>query len=132
MASRTFAQYRLSVEKAVAELWADITLAGSSNPTINRAKGIASVTRNAAGQLTFTLQDAYVKLLGVHLEGVVNATVTNIVGPLHIVTDNTNAAAKTLVVAFVTNSAGTFGIATDPTSGAVVKIRFVLSTTTAL
>lgn len=138
MANRFFDQFRFSLEKNVVELWADITLNGASNPTVNRAKGITSVTRSGAGQLTFTFQDRYNRLVDLAIDGIKGVTIANvpvIVGPVLVTTDNTGAAAKTLVVSLLTMSiaaAGTLSFGADPGGTPEVFMRFTFSNSSAL
>jgi len=68
MASRTFNNDTLTLEREVVKLFAVVTIGASGAPTLSRGKGIASVAGGAAatatGLYTVTLDDGYVALLG--------------------------------------------------------------------
>lgn len=64
MANRTFNQFQGSLEKGLVQLFAEVSFSGVGVPTLVRGKGIASVTRTAAGTYLVTLQDTYIRTLG--------------------------------------------------------------------
>lgn len=137
MANRFFQQFRLSLEKQVVELWADITFNGASAPTINRAKGLASISAPASGLYTFTFQDSYVRTLGVTYESAIGVTLTTpfLTGNIYVQADNIAAIAKTLVLQFGTDTAlaaGTYAIATNPGGTPRAILRFAFSNTSAI
>lgn len=77
MANRYFNQFRLSLEKQVCTIFANVAFNASSAPVLSAAnsKGVVSITRNNTGLYTFvfgtknsvgpTLYDTYYKLASV-------------------------------------------------------------------
>ncbi len=58
MADRTFNR-RQALEKEVKDLYVKVTVGATGAPTLTSRTGIASITRNSAGNYTVTLQDKY-------------------------------------------------------------------------
>jgi hypothetical protein len=105
---------------------------------IGDGQGVRSVTRNSAGNWTFTLSDPYAYLVGVEVALISNASgaVTSPLCPIAIVSGSTNVATNTSV-----GSGGTIRLilmasdgqtATDPADGDTLTFHFVLGTTSAL
>lgn len=65
MANRMFNQFQGSLEKGLVQLFAEVSIDGSGAPTLVRGKGVASVVKTATGVYTVTLQDSYIRTLGV-------------------------------------------------------------------
>lgn len=128
MANRQFTQFRLSLEKKVVDLFADVTFGSSGAPTLNKAnsKGIKSIVRSSAGKYVITLQDSYQRLLVVkHV--FINATAPAAPGMYIFAQIVGSVTAPTITVIF--NTAGT---ATDPASGEEVLLQISLNDTTAV
>lgn len=127
MANRLFQQFRFSLEKQVVELWFKATIGASGAPTLVAAdsKGVASISRNSAGEYTITLQDTYVKLLDASfcqlLAGGVNAA------PVACLQSEAVASTKTIVVQFSSGA----GAAADMDSGTVLRGRVTVSNSSA-
>lgn len=122
MANRRFYQFRLSLEPQVVDLYAHITFGAAGAPTLDAAqsRGIASVTRNSAGNYTIALQDNYNRLLivkHVFVESTAPAAPGMFVSNDSVV----SATAPALTVVF--NAAGT---ATDPATGDQVRLQISL------
>lgn len=128
MANRYFNQFRLSLEKSVVDLFADITFGGTGAPTLVAAnsKGIASVSRTSAGLYVVTLSDSYVTPLLMLNHRFINATAPAAPG-LYI----TAQAVGTVAAPTVTIQFNAAGSATDPGSGEEVILQFTLRNSTA-
>lgn len=127
MANRYFNQFRLSLEKQVVDLFAKVTFGASGAPTLDalNSKGIKSIARTGAGAYTITLQDSYVRFLGIR-HTAVSATAPT--APGAYVVSETVSSSTLPTVRIVFNAAGT---ATDPASGEVALIQIVLKNSTA-
>lgn len=127
MANRMFNQFQGALEKAVVQLYADVSFGASGAATLVRGKGIASVAKSATGTYLVTLQDSYVATLGVAAtwKGT-NAPAS----PVAVVNadDVTNGTTPTLTLKFYTAA----GVATDPASGEAVLLTLDFSNSTAL
>lgn len=131
MANRFFNQFRLSLEKQVADVFARITFGASGAPTIVTAqtKGVVSVTRNSAGKFTFvfgtnaSMLDTYNKLLGVTVafDSSGNSD-TAPAAPLWDITDNSISTAGTASIQLTFRN--TSGTATDPASTEAIYVNF--------
>lgn len=64
MANRNFNRQQ-ALEKEVKTIFAEVDFGASGAPTLTSGLGIASIARDSAGTYTMTLEDRYVKLLGV-------------------------------------------------------------------
>lgn len=127
MANRWFNQFRLSLEKQVVDLWADVTFGSSGTPTLVTAnsKGIASISHSSTGLYVVTLQNSYVRLLMVEAR-FINATAPAAPGMYITTSSVTSASAPTVTLQF--NAAGS---ATDPGSGEELLLQFTLRNSTA-
>jgi len=68
MANRQFrSQFMYGFEGMPVKLYAKVAFGADGAPTLSRAQGFTSVTRNSAGQYTFLLQDKYRGLLGMSI-----------------------------------------------------------------
>jgi hypothetical protein len=141
MSNRRYEQFQLSLEKKVVNLFAKVTFGASGAPTLvtslqigsltrQLSKGIASITRNSAGNYTIifgipagalqaAMTDNYYFLLGADANFLDTAAPA---APNFRIT-NDNSSAGNLIVQF-SNSAGT---ATDPGTGEAVLLNFTLS-----
>lgn len=119
MANRNFNRFQ-ALEKEVKAIYAIVTIAGSGAPTLVAAdsKGVASITRNSAGQYTLVLQDQYNKLMQAQVS-IQSATAQD----LHAQQVSETVASSTKNVVFRTLAVG---VATDPSSGSVLRIRLDL------
>lgn len=129
MANRYFNQFRLSLEKQVVDIFADVTFGGTGAPTLVTAnsKGVASIARNNTGLYTITLSDSYVGLLMVDFMFIKNSATGPAAYGMYVVSQAVGTVATpTVVVQF---SAGT--TATDPGSGDEVLLQFTLKNSTA-
>lgn len=129
MSNRYFNQFRYSLEKVVRDLWMDVSFGASGAPTLNRGKGIQSITRTATGAYTIQLGapsgsiDTYQKLLSMH---------NQYIGTIHdstallmlIVEDDANSSGQ-IKIKFVV--AGTPGTGVDPASGDEMLFQLSLS-----
>lgn len=93
-------------------------------------QGVKGVTRNSAGDWTFTLSDPYLYLVGVELVGITNTGGTNAsaINGIAVNTTTTSVTTNTAlgnggVLRVVLMSGST---ATDPASGDTVYLRFLL------
>ena len=59
--NRRYNQFRLSLEKDIVDLYFKAAIGASGAPTLSAAasKGVASITRNSAGNYTVVLSDKY-------------------------------------------------------------------------
>ncbi len=126
MANRTFRQFRYALEAMPVDIFAQAAIGAAGAPTINVAnsKGVTSIARNAAGKYTITLQDKYVRLMGVAamftVAGVAAAPVINVFS---------SAVSSTGVLIIQLSDAA--GVAADPASGEVMNLVLTLSNSTA-
>lgn len=127
MANRTFNQFQGTLEKGLVQLFAEVSFGASGAPTLVRGKGVASVAKAATGTYTVTLQDTYIRTLGVASTWKGTAAPAGVVVVLN--GDNvTNAAAPTVSLKIYDEA----GAATEPASGEAVLVALTLSNSTAL
>lgn len=129
MANRYFNQFRLSLEKSVVDLFANVTFGGTGAPTLVAAnsKGVASIVRDNTGLYTITLSDSYVGLLMVDYVLVKNSATGPAAYEMYVVSQAVGTvAAPTIVVQFAAATT-----ATDPGSGDAVLLQFSLRNSTA-
>lgn len=119
------------MEKNPVDLWAQVTIGASGAPTLVTAnsKGIASITRNAAGTYTVTFQDSYYKLLNFTSVSQ-NATGISASPDYGIFTTGTNVNTQTGGTVKFAYSTG--GVATDPANGDTLYLCFTVSNSSAL
>lgn len=120
--NRRLNQFRYSFERDVVEYFLKVTIGASGAPTLTRAKGVASITRDSAGQYTIVLQDRSAALL--HVSNQAFSSTSPQAAPLMTVeADNVNSASKSVVVQFraIDNST-----VTDPASGEVLLIKIAV------
>ena len=124
MANRQFQQFRYSMEKAVVDLYAKVSIAAAGAPTISTAKGIASISRLSAGKYSVVLQDNYYRLLmaqGMCLVAGIPASPTFSVF-------SESVASGSLIVQF----SDAAGAAADPGNGEIMYLQITLSNSGAL
>jgi hypothetical protein len=126
MANRMFSERRLSLEKEVVDLYANVSVGETGAPTLVRGKGIASVVRDSAGLYTITLSDKYNALLGATVTCIVPSGVQAAPNPQ--VVSEAVATDKTVVIQF--NDLSTPS-ATDPASGESFLVHLALSNSSA-
>lgn len=116
MANRNFNRSQ-NLEKEVKGLFADVAIGASGAPTINKALGITSIARDAAGTYTIILDDKYTRLMSVSLS-VVAAAAEDIT--LQVLDDSVS---STKSIQIATLAAGT---ETDPSDGSKLLIKIEL------
>lgn len=128
MANRQFTQFGLTLEKRVVSIYAKVAIGASGAPTLSTAnsKGVTSVSRNSAGDYTFTFQDRYVKLMSIKMTAQSSTGLP--AAPIVGVKANSISTARTLKL--VTTTAGG-GSATDPGNGETLFFEFVFGDSTA-
>lgn len=126
MADRNFARDAGALEKGVVKLFVHVVFGASGAPTLERGKGIASVSRDSAGTFTVALQDRYQRLLAAHAMFVGTSPIAAVVS---LVSDDSAALSPTL--SFETSEATT-GSATDPVSGEELLLELSFSNSAAL
>lgn len=121
MANRRLFQFSYTYEREVVRLFANIAIGASGAPTLeSAAKGIASVTRNSAGDYSIALTDNFNKLLAMHAV-VQNATGIPAAPDVGLKTDSVSSSTAPLI-RIVTSAAG---VATDPASGDTIRLEIV-------
>jgi hypothetical protein len=121
MANRSFNR-KQSLEKEVKELYCKISIGSSGAPTLvsGSSYGMASITRNSAGDYTLVLQDNYVSLKFV--EAIfLSSTAQDIRVQLKSETVST-----TKQINFMTLTGAS---ATDPSSGQVLLLKIEVKNT---
>lgn len=132
MANRRLFQFQYSYERELVHVYAQISIGAAGAPTLqSNAKGVASVTRNSAGDYSIALTDNFNKLMS--LRAVIqNATGIPASGNFGIKTDSVSSLTAPLIrVVFSgpTAAGNTALIATDPASGDIIKFHIVLRNT---
>lgn len=120
MANRSFNR-KQSLEKEVKEIYCSISFGSSGAPTLVSRYGIASITRNSAGDYTLVLQDNFVSLKFV--EGTfLSSTAQDIRLQL-----KSETVASTKQINFFTLTGAS---ATDPSSGQKLFLKIEVKNTT--
>lgn len=125
MANRQFTQFRYSMEKAVVDLFAEVTIGAAGAPTlvVAKSKAIRSIARNSAGDYTLTLQDNYYRLLG--FDCAFQVATVPAAPDVSVKTDSVASGSLVFVCS-------TGGVATDPANGEIMKIKVSLSNSSAI
>lgn len=126
MANRMFNQFQGTLEKGVVQLFAEISFGASGAPTLVRGKGIASVTRSAAGTFVVALQDSYVATLGVASTWKGSAAPAAVDVVLHADNVTSGSAPSVTLKTYASTTA------TDPANGEQLLVQLTLSNSTAL
>lgn len=113
MANRNFKKAQ-NLEQEVKGLFADVAIAAAGAPTLTRGTGIASISRNSAGDYSITLSDTYNRLMHCNVMQLV-ATAQD--ANWQIVSE-TVASTKIIRVRCLTA-----GVATDPSSGSRLFVK---------
>lgn len=130
MANRYFNQFRLSLEKQVVDLFADVTFGGTGAPTLvaSGSKGVASISRTSAGLYVVTLSDSYVGLLMVNHRFIKNSATIPAAPLMYVVSQAVGTVAAPTITMQFDAVAGT---AADPDSGDEVLLQFTLKNSSA-
>jgi hypothetical protein len=129
MANRYMNQFYLSLEQSKCTLYAKVAIGASGEPTLNAAasKGVASITRESAGQYTIVFSDVWTKFFWLDAK-VLLASGTPAVNDVAIVSEAVATVAdKSVVVQFLDDA----GAAADPDEDAVLYFKFELSNSNA-
>jgi len=127
MANRTFNQFQGSLEKGVVQLFLEVAFGASGAATITRGKGIATVAKSATGTYLVTLQDSYIRTLGVASTWKGSSAPAGVLVVLD--TDNVANGTTPTVTLKVYDEAG---VATEPANGESLLVALTLSNSTAL
>lgn len=143
MANRWSNQFVGAMEKGVTVLYAKVSFAASGVPTlvttltvsgqnVGNSKGIASIAQNGTGDYTLTLQDTYVKLLGLSavFDETSNSGTAPLCGSVWIKSDAVTTPAGAGTLRFVTGGYAA-GAATNPASTEILKLTIHLCNSTA-
>lgn len=117
--SRTKFQFRYSYERDLVDTQAKITIGATGAPTLTLAKGIASITRNSAGNYTIVMQERMYLLTDVKCSFISGSSAP--AAPMfNVVSEQVNNATPSMIVQFraIDNST-----ATDPASGEVLLLH---------
>lgn len=133
MANRTFNQFQGSLEKGVVQLFAEFAFGAAGAPSLVKStvnggcKGIASIAKTATGEFLVTLQDSYIRTLGVASTWKGSAAPA---GSLVVLDtdDVANGAAPTVTLKVYDAT----GVAIDPASGESLLVALTLSNSSAL
>lgn len=127
MSNRLYTQFRYGFEKKMVDLYCVFAVGstGACTLTASKSRGIASIARNSAGNYTITLNDRFaVGLYGAYPTVILSsgAPITSNGYTMVVRTDNSAAAAKTVIVGFL-KADGTAG---DIVTGSTVIIKLEL------
>ena len=125
--NRFFNQFYWSLVKGKTVLFGKVAIGAAGAPTLSavNSKGIASMSRTAAGKYTITLQDKYVSFLGMQITPLLASGL-----PANIsfcVVSESVSSAKTVVIQCLDAA----GAAVDPDSGQTIYFEIKLSSSTA-
>lgn len=124
MASRRFKQFRYSLETAVTDIFARVSIGASGAPTLVSSatcQGILSISRSSAGKYVLTLTDPYVRVLGINVVTQLSSGLPAS-ADVAVVTD----AVSTATAPAVTFTMSAAGVATDPSNGSILLIQLIL------
>jgi hypothetical protein len=129
--NRRLTQFHYALEKMPVTLYVQFSVGATGAPTLNALSslGVASITRNSAGQYTVLLQEPMVRLLSVDAQES-NATGISASPNMAIVSGSTNI--NSLAAPQVTVQFSSGGAATDIASGSLMTLQIVASNTTAI
>jgi hypothetical protein len=114
-------QFRYQLENAMVDLFVRVSIGAAGAPTLSTtyAKGVASISRSAAGRYVITLQDKYNNLMGIEcsflIAGIPAAPIASIFA------DNVAASG-----ALTIQCADAAGAAADPANGEVMLLKISL------
>lgn len=121
MASRLF-QFDYKYERDLVRIVAKITIGNTGAPTLTNAKGIASMTRDAAGKYTVNLKDNYFLFMRANAS-FISGTSAPAAPSMNVVSEQVNSASAPKVVIQFRDIAGS---AADPASGEVMLLEIVM------
>lgn len=123
MANRNYTGERLfNMEKDPVMLFLQCNIGASGAPSNLLARGISSIVRDAAGQYTITLQDAYVKVMSLVGCGIAaTAGTSSGVAAIELIA-STNTANKIIKIQTVDAA----GDVADPANGTVLDLQIML------
>lgn len=121
MASRNFNRLQ-ALEKEIKHLHMEVAIGGTGAPTLTSGLGIASISRTSAGLYQITLQDKYVRLMGMSIMQLVSSAEDLV---FQVQAEDVDSA-KTISFHCLAG-----GVATDPSSGSKLFIQIMLKNTTA-
>lgn len=126
MANRYMQQFSYSFVPMKSEIFAQVAIGASGAPTLSavNSKGVASISRNSAGDYSVTLSDTWYQFLGL---SVVAKNSTGIPAAPDVGVKS-ETVASTKIVRFVCSAAG---VATDPANGDTLFIHFDLKNSSA-
>lgn len=129
MAQRTFNEFRHSLEKKVVDLFCNFTVGATGAPTLvaAKSKGVASISRTSPGLYVITLQDRYVRFLGIRGTFKVAAPAVPS-APVIQLSAETVATTKTITIQFVDLEVPA---ATELASGEEIYLTITLCDSTA-
>lgn len=122
MANRSFNR-KQALEKEVKELYANVSIGGTGACTLNSSPGIASITRNSAGNYSIVLQDSYASLKMFEVVQILSSAQDL---SFQLIAESV---ASTKILNFVCLTGAS---ATDPTSGSKLLIKIDVKNTTVL
>jgi hypothetical protein len=120
--NRRLFQFRYSFERDVAEYFLKVTIGAAGAPTLTEAKGVASITRNSAGNYTILLQDSSNLLLDVNSQSISGSSPQ--AAPISTVVSE--AVATTTPTVILQYYAIDNATATDPANGEVLLIKIAV------
>lgn len=126
MANRLFIPPLGSLEVGVVKLWCSITVGATGAVTTSSGKGIASVTRNSAGNYTVALSDTYNSLLHASWSLLHSASSDPATVGVFMRTASQAVSSGTAPAVVLQCFTGDDGAAADPASGAVITAEFTL------
>jgi hypothetical protein len=112
MANRNFNRFQ-ALEKEVKELFLDVAIGASGAPTLTKGLGIASISRNSAGDYKITLDDKYTRLMKFECVNLVSSAEDLV---FQLKSESVNSSKE---VDFFCNAAA---VATDPSNGSRLLI----------
>lgn len=119
MASSLF-QFDYFYERDVVNVIAKITIGATGAPTLTQAKGIASITRNSAGNYTVALKDRAYLFLGMSCNFLVAAAAAPAAPIVTVVSETVNSSSPAVVIqCFDADTPA----ATDPAEGEIMLLQ---------
>ncbi len=111
-------QFRYSYERDLIDTQAKVSIAGSGAPTLDQAKGIASITHNSTGNYTVVMQERTFLLMDVKASFISGASAP--AAPIvNVVSEQVNNATPSLII----QCRDLAGAAADPASGEVMLLH---------
>lgn len=114
----TLYQFRYSYERDLVDIQAKIAIGASGAPTLTRARGIVSMTRNSAGNYTVVLKDRAF-LFMVARASFISGSSAPAAPLMNVVSEQVNNSTPSLIIQFRDIA----GAAADPASGEVLLLQ---------